>query len=107
MILEADTRWVSAFSLLETGAVAQGRKGSAGRVLFDSFCDQIKLDVVPFNAEHLRLARFAWERFGKGRHPAGLNLGDCCSYALARALGRPLLCKGNDFVQTDLDLVRY
>jgi ribonuclease VapC len=83
------------------------RKGPAGRLIFDSLCEELLLEVVPFTVEHLRLARQAWELFGKGRHPAGLNLGDCCSYALARATGHPLLCKGNDFVRTDLDLVSY
>lgn len=107
LILDAEERRISSFSILETGAVILSRKGPAGRLIFDSLCDELLLEVTPFTAEHLRLARQAWERFGKGRHPAGLNLGDCCSYALARATGRPLLCKGNDFVRTDLDLVSY
>lgn len=48
----------------------------------------------------------AWRRFGKGRHPAGLNFGDCCSYALAEATGYPILCAGNDFIRTDLAVLR-
>ena len=52
-----------------------------------------------------RIARRAFTDFGKGRHPAGLNYGDCFAYALARQLGEPLLCKGSDFARTDLDLV--
>jgi ribonuclease VapC len=56
----------------------------------------------PFTADQAELARQAWRRFGKGNHPAGLNLGDCCAYALAKTSGEPLLCKGNDFVQTDI-----
>lgn len=107
LIFDAEERRISSFSILETGAVILSRKGSTGRLIFDSLCDELLLQVVPFTAEHVRLARHAWERFGKGRHPAGLNLGDCCSYALARAAGYPLLCKGNDFAQTDLDLVAY
>jgi ribonuclease VapC len=107
LILSAEERRICSFSVLETGSVIQSRKGPSGRLIFDSLCDELLLDIVPFTAEHLRLARQAWERFGKGRHPAGLNLGDCCSYALARATGHPLLCKGNDFPQTDLHLVPY
>lgn len=104
LIFGAEERKVSSFTLLETGAVILSRKGPAGRLIFDSLCDELLLEVTPFTAEHLRLARQAWERFGKGRHPAALNLGDCCSYALARASGYPLLFKGNDFRQTDLEL---
>jgi len=107
LIFSAEERRISSFSVLETGAVILSRKGPSGRLIFDSLCDELLLDITPFTPDQLRLARQAWERFGKGRHPAGLNLGDCCSYALARATGRPLLCKGNDFVQTDLDLVPY
>jgi ribonuclease VapC len=105
LILDAEERRISALSILETGCVILTRKGPAGRLILDSVCEELSLDVVPFTVEHLRLARQAWERFGKGRHPARLNLGDCCSYALARATGHPLLYKGNDFSQTDLDLV--
>jgi ribonuclease VapC len=107
LVFDTEERRISSFSVLETGAVILSRKGSTGRLIFDSLCDELSLQVVPFTAEHVRLARHAWERYGKGRHPAGLNLGDCCSYALARATGHPLLCKGNDFVKTDLELVSY
>ena len=58
--------------------------------------------MVPFTADHLRLARDAYERYGKGRHPAGWNLGDCCAYALARHTGESLLFKGGDFSRTDV-----
>lgn len=106
IILGARQRRISAFSVLEAGSVALSRKGPAGRLVFDSLCEELALQIVPFTGEHMRLARQAWERFGKGRHPAGLNLGDCCSYALARAAGCPLLCKGNDFPHTDLELIQ-
>ena len=105
LIFAAEERKVSAFSILETSCVIQSRRGPAGRSILDSLSEELSLEVVPFTTEHLQLARQAWERFGKGKHPAGLNLGDCCSYALARATGYPLLCKGNDFPRTDLDLV--
>ena len=58
--------------------------------------------MVSFTEDHLRLAREAWERYGKGRHPAGLNLGDCCAHALSRHSGEPLLSKGDDFTRTDV-----
>ena len=106
LIFDTAERRISAFSLLEAGSVVLARKGPAGRLIFDSLCEELALEVVPFTAEHMRLARQAWERFDRGRHPAALNLGDCCSYALARATGDPLLFKGNDFPQTDLELIR-
>ena len=106
-ILKADRRKISAFSILETGAVALSRKSSKGRLIFDSLCEELALDVVPLDSEHVRFARAAWDQFGKGRHSAGLNIGDCCSYALARVTGYPLLFKGRDFPRTDLELVRF
>jgi ribonuclease VapC len=68
----------------------------------DRLLAQARAEVVPFTAEHAALALEGWRRFGKGRHPAGLNLGDCFAYALAKARGEPLLFKGNDFAQTDV-----
>ena len=62
--------------------------------------------VAPATPSQARAARLAWRRFGRGRHAARLNLGDCFAYALARETGEPLLCKGNDFAATDLALVR-
>jgi len=61
--------------------------------------------LVPFSLEQARLATDAFLKFGKGRHPAKLNMGDCFSYALAKAMSQPLLFKGNDFIQTDIDQV--
>lgn len=61
--------------------------------------------VVPFNLPQFEIARDAWRRFGKGNHPAGLNFGDCCSYALSKTSDEPLLFKGNDFSQTDVAIV--
>jgi len=60
--------------------------------------------VVPFDSAHWQTAADAWLRYGRGRHPAGLNLGDCLAYATARLAGRPLLCKSEDFQKTDLAL---
>jgi ribonuclease VapC len=104
---EAVERQISSFTFLESSVVALRRTGVQGRILFDSLCEKSLLKIVPFTEEQLRWARSAWAHFGKGRHPASLNLGDCCSYALAKATGLPLLCKGKDFSQTDLDLVPY
>jgi ribonuclease VapC len=107
ILFESRERKISAFSVLEAGAVILSRKGQTGRLIFDSLCEELLLEIAPLTPEQSRLARLAWERFGKGRHPAGLNLGDCCSYALARSMEAPLLCKGGDFVRTDLDLVSF
>jgi ribonuclease VapC len=60
-------------------------------------------EIVPFTAEHASLARDAWRRYGKGRHKAGLNLGDCFAYALAKERGQTLLFKGDDFAATDIE----
>ena len=65
----------------------------------------LEVDVVPFQADRWRVAAQAFARFGRGRHPAALNYGDCLSYASARVAGAPLLCVGGDFAQTDLELV--
>lgn len=102
----ASQRSMSAFSHLETSLVAMGRRGLAGRTLLDGLLRELDLEIVPFDEDQAEIARDAWERFGKGRHPAALNIGDCCSYALARVKGHPLLYKGNDFSETDLDGIR-
>jgi ribonuclease VapC len=104
-LLMADVRIISSFTLMESTVVIEARKGAAGRLALDSFCSALDIQVAPFTAQHARLAHEAWRRFGKGRHPAGLNLGDCCAYALSRSTGLPLLAKGHDFPQTDIDLV--
>jgi ribonuclease VapC len=100
-ILADGRRMVSAATILETGIVVEGRQGeSAGRE-FDLFVIRAALEIVPFDAEQAELARYAWRKYGKGRHSAGLNYGDCFSYALAKATGEPLLAKGADFASTD------
>ena len=72
----------------------------------DRLLTQARAEVVPFTAEHAALACDGWRRYGKGRHPAGLNLGDCFAYALARSRGEPLLYKGDDFARTDVKAAR-
>ena len=91
-------------TLTECGIVLGARFGALGRGLLDGFLRQFPIVEIPFTPEHWRTAVAAFERFGKGRHPAGLNYGDCMSYAVARLAGRPLLCIGNDFVRTDMEI---
>ena len=104
--IESDPiRLVSAGTLLETGLVAEGRWGDAGARELDLLVAKAAIDVAPVDAEQVEVARRAFRRYGKGRHPAGLNFGDCFAYALSRVSGQPLLCKGGDFAQTDVDRV--
>jgi ribonuclease VapC len=101
--IDADPRRImSAVSVLETAIVVEARKGPAGGRELDLLLHRGRFDVVPFNAHQLELARDAYRRYGKGNHPAALNFGDCCAYALAAASGEPLLFKGQDFTQTDI-----
>ena len=101
-LADADTRLMSAFSVLEASVVVMTKKGEAAVRELDLLLHTASIDVVPFDADQAALARSAYEKFGKGRHRARLNLGDCCSYALARTSGEPLLFKGSDFSETDI-----
>jgi ribonuclease VapC len=95
-------RLMSAANLLESALLVEARRGeSAGREL-DLLMHRADVQVVPVDADQVELARTAWRRFGKSRHPAALNFGDCFAYALSAASGEPLLFKGGDFGQTDL-----
>jgi ribonuclease VapC len=101
--LEADpTRIMSAVSVLETSIVVEARKGPAAGRELDLLLHRGRIDIVPFNAHQLELARDAYRRYGKGHHRAALNFGNCCAYALAAASGEPLLFKGRDFIHTDI-----
>lgn len=95
-------RLVSAFTALETGIVIEAKKGESGGRELDLLFHQARIEIVPMTVEQFEIARSAWRNYGKGRHPAGLNIGDCCSYALAKCAGEPLLFKGSDFSQTDI-----
>jgi ribonuclease VapC len=98
-------RLMSAANVLESALVAESRRGElAGREL-DLLLHRADVLLVPVDADQVELARSAWRRFGKGRHPAGLNFGDCFAYALASASGEPLLFKGEDFALTDVATV--
>ena len=97
----ADPR-MSTVSALEVALVIGARKREKGLAALSSVSEKSAIQVVPFDLQQLRLAKEAWWTYGKGRHAAGLNLGDCCSYALAKATGMPLLHKGDDFSKTDV-----
>jgi ribonuclease VapC len=84
--------------------VIEGRRGGGAGREFDLFIVRAQIQIVPIDAELAELARSAWRKYGKGRHPAGLNFGDCFSYALAKSTGEPLLAKGADFADTDIVL---
>ena len=98
-------RLMSAATLLELAIVIEARFGDAGGRELDLLLYTTGIDVIEVSREQATTARRAWRAWGKGRHPAGLNYGDCFAYALARSQGEPLLCKGDDFRQTDLQLV--
>jgi len=101
--IEADPkRLISAAAVLETSIVLESRSGEAAGRELDLFLHRAKFDVAAVDSDQIEIARAAFRRYGKGRHPAGLNFGDCFSYALAKASGEPLLFKGNDFAQTDV-----
>ncbi|EWY39524.1 ribonuclease [Skermanella stibiiresistens SB22] len=95
-------RLMSAASLLEASMVIETRKGEAGGRELDLFIYRAGIEIVPVDQEQAEMARAAWRRYGKGRHPAGLNYGDCFSYALAKVRGASLVFKGDDFSRTDL-----
>ena len=106
-ILTAPRCQLSAATLVEAGIVMQGRHGDDGAGRLDVPLSQIRVEVVPLTAAHAALARRAFRRYGKGRHPAALNYGDCLSYALVAALDEPLLFVGADFEQTDVEAAPY
>ena len=105
-ILSVPSRMVSAANVLETGIVVESRFGDSGGREFDLFLIRGNFEIVPVDAEQAELARSAWRAYGKGRHAAALNFGDCFAYALAKWSGEPLLAKGADFASTDVTLVK-
>ena len=104
---DADPRLLSAATLLELAVVLEARLGVAGHGIGDRFVRDGGVEVVPFDRTQADRALEGWRRYGKGRHPAALNLGDCLTYGLAIATGHPVLCVGNDFSQTDAKMVRF
>lgn len=104
-INSSSVRLVSAMTKLEAGMVMIGRLGANGAARLDRLLDEIAAVIVPFDDHQATIARDAFARYGKGRHPAALNFGDCAAYALARAEAEPLLFKGTDFGATDVEVV--
>jgi ribonuclease VapC len=96
---------IGAPTRLETGIVMMARFGSRGKTALARFLQENSIQTVAFEEAHAAEALDAYSRFGKGRHPAALNFGDCCAYAVASVAGEPLLCLGDDFAKTDLLLV--
>ena len=93
---------ISAASLLEASMVVEARQGTEASHDLQALLADLEAEVVPCDEEQAQWALEAWRRFGKGRHPAALNFGDCLAYACAAATGEPLLFKGRDFTQTDV-----
>jgi ribonuclease VapC len=105
VIESADWIRMSVASFIESSIVIESRYGAEGLHDLDRFISRASIEVVPVDGEQGQLARTAFSRFGKGRHRAGLNYGDCFSYAAAIGLGEPLLCKGDDFIHTDVPML--
>jgi ribonuclease VapC len=102
-LVEPVKKVISAATLFEAAVAAERRGGLEARDRLDRLVTRVAPEVVAFDVEHLGWARDAYRHFGKGRHPADLNLGDCIAYATARHAVLPLLFKGNDFEKTDIE----
>lgn len=98
-------RLMSTATYLEVAIVIEARFGEPGGRELDLWLHRAGVDLIGVDAEQVEVARVAYRRYGKGRHPAGLNYGDCFAYALAKISGEPLLFKGNDFGHTDISVV--
>lgn len=103
-MIAADVIGIGAPTLVESGIVLSARMQRDARGMLARFIDENEIIVIPFTEGHYGMAMSAWMKYGKGRHPAGLNIGDCLSYSVAKVSNLPLLCIGNDFPQTDLTL---
>ncbi|MEY9626300.1 type II toxin-antitoxin system VapC family toxin [Sinorhizobium fredii] len=102
-VVDAPRRFMSAATVLELAIVIEARLGEAGAAELDLWLHKAGVEIVAVDAEQIAVARRAWRSYGKGRHPAGLNYGDCFSYALAKSRSEPLLYKGDDFSRTDIE----
>jgi ribonuclease VapC len=102
LIARDGVRLISAVARVEAAFVVEGRKGAEGRERLARFFQLTGAEIVPVSVQQSELAVEAFRRFGKGRHPARLNIGDCFAYALAKATREPLLYKGGDFALTDI-----
>ncbi|MBV9847765.1 MAG: type II toxin-antitoxin system VapC family toxin [Kutzneria sp.] len=104
-MITAATLKIGAPTQLEAGMVLVGRWGARGHTFLARFLQHNHVETVSFTETHTEVALDAFQRFGKGRHPAGLNFGDCLTYAVASVANEPLLFVGKDFSLTDLKLV--
>jgi ribonuclease VapC len=104
-LVAAEAVGIGAPTLAETGIVLEARFGERVSGWLQQFTEEFRVTEIPFGALHRREAVVAYARYGKGKHDAGLNLGDCLTYAVARLTGQRLLCVGGDFSRTDLELV--
>ena len=102
VLADAPVRLLSAVTRVELSFAIEGRKREAARADLERLLQEGGFDVVSVTPRHAEIAIDAFRRNGKGRHPAALNIGDCFAYALAAAMGQPLLFKGNDFRHTDI-----
>jgi ribonuclease VapC len=101
-IVKSDVCLMSAVSFVEASIIAELNGGDGGVRQLDAFLRTAGISIEPVSEEHALAARQAYSDYGKGHHPAGLNFGDCFSYALAKVSGEPLLFKGSDFRKTDI-----
>lgn len=99
-------RLMSAAIRVELGIVFEARLWPAGQDVVDRFLRDARIEIVPVDAELAARAMSGWRRYGKGRHPAGLNFGDCFTYALAEQTGHPVLCTGDNFAATGIEVLR-
>jgi ribonuclease VapC len=101
----ADGRLMSAATCVELGIVMGGRLQERGGFAVEGFLRDAEIEIVPLDRTQVSRALDGWRRFGRGNHAASLNLGDCFTYALAKEAGVPVLCVGDDFPQTDLEVL--
>jgi len=106
-LASAPERILSAANLVEVGIVMQARRGDDGARDLDLLLAKLRVDVAVVTANQADIARKAFRRYGRGRHAANLNFGDCFAYALAKDTSAPLLFKGDDFGQTDVMVASY
>jgi ribonuclease VapC len=99
---ESTETGIGAPTLVECGIVLSSRLGQDARGMLARFLEEADITTIPFTDAHFGVAVGAWQKYGKGRHPASLNFGDCLTYAVAKLANMPLLFKGDDFSQTDL-----
>ena len=105
LLVDGEDTVIGAATLVELSVVLQSRWPQRGMTDLRAFLDEFNVREIPFAVDQWRYAASGFAVYGRGRHPAALSLGDCFTYAAAKASGLPLLCVGNDFAQTDLELV--